>query len=545
MKKIFTLLLVCASALMVSAQLPYDTEMTRNDFNNAQTVYEVENASWPLTSGGVTVGKTIIIGEAIESYFIVALPQEGVPEKLFFSYSTLSGGTASVYESTDHKNWTGMWTMELNAGLGNLAKSDSVSLKTSTRYLKFAYKGKGTMTYSKIRVRELKKLECSTSEFSFSEAFVDAQEQTQTAYITWSNIVASVSSTNPAFTASLATIGEKNKLDQSTALKVTYSHAQAGEHKGYIVISGEGREVRIAVDGKTKKYEQAINWAQTLDSMLTTEHLTLTATATSHLGIVYNSSNPSIATVNEQGELIITRSGEVTLTATQPGNYKYLAAEPVSKTLRINKATPAIALTCANLIYGQTLAEAELRETVGAVPGTLTWQDQDPHTVLNAGSYIFRVLFTPENQNWYNSVTMPVSVVVEKAPQTIVWDIDELTRMQVGDVLTIDAEATSGLPLTYAFTDCILTIEDGHLTAEQAGNVVVIAFQEGNENYLPTTVLIKRFEIEGGISTSVQSPANDASDSNASAAQKLLHGSQLYIVSQGATYNVLGAELSR
>ena len=549
MKKIFTLFLACASVLMVSAQLPYDTEMTKNDFNNAQTVYEVENASWALT-GGVTVGKTIIFGDAIESYFIIALPQDGVPEKLSFTYTPLSGGTASIYESTDHKNWNGMWTMEISAGLGNIAKPDSVSLKPSTRYLKFAYKGKGTMIYSKIRVRELKKLECSTPAFSFSEAYVDAPEQTQTAYITWSNIVASVSSTNPAFTASLATVGEKNKLDQSTALRITYSHAEAGEHKGAIVISGEGREVRIAVDGKTNKYEQSINWAQTLDSMLTVDQLTLTATATSGLDIVYESSDPSIATVSEQGELLITRSGEITLTATQPGNYKYMAAEPVSKTLRINKTTPVIALTCANIVYGQTLAEAALSETIGAVPGTLTWLDQATDTVLNAGSYIFRVLFTPENENWYNSVTMPVALVVEKAPQTIVWDIDELTTMQVGETLTVDAAATSGLSLTYAFTDCILTIENGHLTAEQAGSVLVIAFQEGNENYLPTTVLIKRFEIEGGISTATQSPvasdpANASSAGTSAAAQKLLHDAQLYIVTPHATYTPLGAKLSK
>lgn len=553
MKKIFTLFLACASVLMVSAQLPYDTEMTKNDFNNAQTVYEVENASWALT-GGVTVGKTIIFGDAIESYFIIALPQDGVPEKLSFTYTPLSGGTASIYESTDHKNWNGMWTMEISAGLGNIAKPDSVSLKPSTRYLKFAYKGKGTMIYSKIRVRELKKLECSTPAFSFSEAYVDAPEQTQTAYITWSNIVASVSSTNPAFTASLATVGEKNKLDQSTALKITYSHAEAGEHKGAIIISGEGREVRIAVDGKTNKYEQSINWAQTLDSMLTVDQLTLTATATSGLDIVYESSDPSIATVSEQGELIITRSGEITLTATQPGNYKYMAAEPVSKTLRINKTTPDIALTCANIVYGQTLAEAALSETIGAVPGTLTWLDQATDTVLNAGSYIFRVLFTPENENWYNSVTMPVALVVEKAPQTIVWDIDELTTMQVGETLTVDAAATSGLNLTYAFTDCILTIENGHLTAEQAGSVLVIAFQEGNENYLPTTVLIKRFEIEGGISTATQSPvasdsandpANASSAGTSAAAQKLLRDAQLYIVTPHATYTPLGAKLSK
>lgn len=539
MKKIVTLFMACASVLMVSAQLPYDTEMTRNHFNDAQIVHETENASWGLLSTGVSVGKTVIIGDDTESYFTIALPQEGVPEKLTFTYSggvSLSTGRAAIYESTDRKNWTGMWTMDISTSLG---KTDSVSLKTSTRYLKFVYTGKSTMTYSKIRVRELKQLECNTTSFSFSEAYVDAAEETQTAYILWSNIVASVRSTNPAFTTSLTTVGEKNKLNQSTALKVSYSHAQAGEHNGDIIISGEGREVRIAVDGKTKKYEQSINWPQTLDSMLTTQSLTLNAIATSGLSIDYQSSDPTIATVNEQGKLIITRSGEITLTATQPGNYKYLAAESVTKTLRINKTTPSIALTCANIIYGQTLAEAQLSETIGAVPGTLKWLDQDTNIVLNAGRYIFRVCFTPENENWYNTVTMPVSIVVEKAPQTIVWDIDDMITMQVGDTLTIDAAANSGLPLTYAFTDCILTIEDERLTAEQAGTVLVIAFQEGNENYLPTTVLIKHIEIEGGISTTMQSFS--ANDPNAT---KLMRDANLFIQRDGKTYTIQGAAVN-
>lgn len=533
MKKNTILGLFMMLSLSLMAQLPYDHELTKNDFNNAQTIFETENASWALT-GGVSVGKTVIFGEAIESYFIVALPQDGVPEKLLFSYTSLSGGTVSIYESTDHKNWSGMWTMELSAGLGNIIKADSVSLKTTTRYLKFAYKGKGTANYSKIYVRELKKLQASTDSFSFNEAYVDAAEQSQTAYIYWSNIVAGVTSTNPAFSASLATVGEKNKLDQSTALVVTYSHAEAGEHKGQIVISGEGREVRINVSGKTNKYEQSINWSQELATILTTDELFLTASATSGLGVVYESSDETVATVSEEGKVLIKKAGTVTLTATQPGNYKFNAASSIQKSLTIEKATPVISLTCANLIYGQALAEAELKETVGQVEGSLSWIGHEESEVLNAGTYTISVLFTPANEDLYQRVTMPVSLTVEKAPQSIVWDIDDTTYMHVGETMSSSATATSHLPLTYAFTQCILDVTEGVITAEQTGTVVVIAFQEGNENYLPTTVLIRTFVVAANIETEVSAaPRTDE-------AIKRMQEGNLYIQRKGRIYDAAG-----
>ena len=103
--------------------------------------------------------------------------------------------------------------------------------------------------------------------------------------------------------------------------------------------------MRIAVSGKTQKYDQTLTWIQNLGECTAGDRVALNAFSSSSLEVVYESSDESIAYVSE-GEVVFACSGEVTLTATQPGNYKFNAAEPIAKTptirsRRIRKDTAA------------------------------------------------------------------------------------------------------------------------------------------------------------------------------------------------------------
>lgn len=537
MKKI----LIIAASLMLSlgiqAQLAWDTEMTKSDFENAQTVIsKSENVSFsnPVLGlgGGLSIGKLAIITPYTDEC-VIALSQTGIAEKLSFAWQGGSNGTFSVYQSADHNNWSLLLTKQ-----GNTISTDTkeeLDLATTTRYLKFEASAYSPVAFRKIKVTELIELSASTDEWPFGSAMVDDAEGQKAVNITWTNIVASVTSTDPHFSASLTTIGQKNLIDQTTSITIRYSHSEAGTHSGEIVIAGEGKEVRIAVSGQTNKYDQTLTWIQDLNECVATDHISFNAFTSSSLDIVYETSDENIAYV-DGNELVILCAGEVTITATQPGNYKFNAAESLSKTFTIRKADPMIGVTVEDLTYGQTLSEAVINETLGQVEGTFSWQNIASDSVLNAGDYVLALLFSPADSCRYNSRTLPVALHVNKAVQTIVWENQE-TELVVGKDIPSTATISSGLPITYAYTECLLHIEDGRIYAENEGEVTVIAYHPGNENYLPTTVIMQTFNIAA---SGTPSAIQQLSPEQIRRANKWLHAGKTYISFEGRVYDAQG-----
>lgn len=541
MKKIFTILAVLAISLTVNAQLAWDTEFVKNDLSDPLTVIsKSNNVSW-ATFGGLSVGKLVIPIPLISSdpysdECVIALPQTGIAETLTFSWQGGSNGSLSVYQSVDHTNWSLLLTKE-----GNTLAFDTdeeLALATTTRYLKFAASGYTAVAFRKIKVTELKRLSASTDEWPFGQAMVDDPVNSRNVNITWTNIVASVTSTDPHFSASVASVGQKNLIDQTTQIAIRYAHNEAGSHSGEIVISGEGREVRIAVSGETRKYDQTLTWNQQLGECIATDRITLNAFTSSALDVVYESSDTSIAYV-ENSEVQIVRAGEVTLTATQPGNYKFNAVQPIAKTLTIKKADPVIGVTVEDITYGQSLNEALVRETLGLVEGSFSWPDIDPASILDAGDYTLSVLFTPANEGIYNTRTMPVALHVNKAVQTIVWE-DQPTELTVGNAVASTAVLSSGLPITYAFTQCLLSIDNGIITPENEGEVTVVAYHPGNNNYLPTTVIMTVFHISAAPVVATSAPLTPQ---QLREAQKLLHNGKVYVSYGGHTYDAEGVKV--
>ena len=538
MNKFYALIAAMAVSVSLSAQLAWDTEFTKDDFNNAQTVIsKTENVSYDNAllglGGGLKIGKIVLIG-TYEDECVIALNPVGIPETLSFAWQGGSNGSLSVYQSPDHNNWSLLLTKE-----GNTISTDteeSLALATNTRYLKFYATGKTAVAFRKIKVTELKSLSASTDEWPFGSAMVDDADGVKSVTVNWTNIVAEVSSTDPHFSASLTTVGQKNLINQSTQLNIIFSHSEAGQHSGEIVIAGEGREVRIAVSGETKKYDQTLTWIQTLGEYITTDRPMLNAFTSSGLPVQYESSDSTIAYVQD-GVVQILCAGEVTLTATQPGNYKYNAAEPIAKSLSIRKADPMIGVTVDDLTYGQPLSAAQIHETLGQVPGSFAWQNIAVDSVLDAGDYALTLLFTPDDPCIYNTRTLQVPLHVNKAVQTILWE-EQPTQLTVGTPVPSTAVLSSGLPITYAYTECLLSIEDGIIMPENEGEVTVVAYHPGNNNYLPTTVIMTVFTIQaqpGG-----ETPLEQLSAEQQRAASKFLHGGQVYMHYAGRVYDAQG-----
>lgn len=187
------------------------------------------------------------------------------------------------------------------------------------------------------------------------------------------------------------------------------------------------------------------------------------------LKVTYSSSNSAFATITDGNKLNVVKSNEVvTITATcvdLAGNWS--DAVSVSKTFKTCGAKPDNwNVSATGLVYGQLLEESTLSGVVklGAVEveGTLEWVA--PTTLPNAGNHSYSVLFTPENEDAYGSVTFDVPVTVDKADPVITWNIGERLRENTrysNFVVSTNTEAALNISVS---NSTLLSIEGNVLT---------------------------------------------------------------------------------
>lgn len=542
MKKAFLSLGCLLAAAMVSAQLPYDTKLTQQMFNDAQTVYsKSENCSWVALTGRIQLGSVLNFFSAAEDNVVIALPQLGLSRKIYFSHAHAGSGTMKVETSTDHNNWTGIWSLtedgSVTSGLDTI--NETIDMPATARFIRLVWNGTMTASFGNIQVSERKDLSVSSDECTFTNAKVDDPIQTKTVKVYWTSIVTSVTSSNPAFTISTNTIGEKNKENQTTELAISYNHNEAGNHQGQITIEGEGLSAVINVTGQTTKYDQQLSWTETLGNYYTSDNITLHAFSNQGLPITYLSSDSTVAWVNEYGQVVCVCAGQVTLSAFQPGDYKFNGTDTVAKQLTLLRVDPIIAVSAADLTYGQKAFECVLTETNQRVAGTLQWLDIAPDSLPDAGLYAWDVLFTPDNLCLYNTAVRRVALCVNKAPQTIAWAQD-ITEVREGETLTLDASVSSGLPVAFAMTNCIADIDNGILTGNEEGQTTVIAFQPGDNNYLPTAVVMHLITVTPGAQPTPTRNDEVSPDEVIANGTKYVKNGFLYWSYMGRTYDAQG-----
>ncbi len=143
-------LLLCAWTSTAWAQLPYNTTMTQNHYNNSKVVVGNDGASYSQNKWDNGIHLEAKAGWLTGSewnwddkYVIIALAQTSIPYQLKFKYTcnSLIASNANWYvaESSDNSNWSNVWTTESNS----ISTSDlqTVDLPKSTKYLKFCYSG--------------------------------------------------------------------------------------------------------------------------------------------------------------------------------------------------------------------------------------------------------------------------------------------------------------------------------------------------------------------------------------------------------------------
>ena len=328
MKKLFTILSAALLSVSAFAELAYNTTLTQSDFNNNATVIAKNNASWDngiyMTKGGLNW----------DEYSATVALAAGVPNKLSFTCqqsSFASTGTGFVvYESADNANWTEASKPGLS---GASAHSYSADLKATTRYLKFAWAGNFSGTYTNIKVTEKILMGTPNPEsIDFGTVKVDDVVEGQTFTLGWTNLTGTATSSDSHFTVTPDAFGEIGANLQTTTFTVGLLTSEAGVYSGTITLAGRDKSAQVTVSGTVEKYNQTINWAPA--ESVDFGGAIAVATATSGLDVTYEIANPNVLKF-ENGAFVTLYAGTTQVTAKQAGNYKYNAAANVVKNITV------------------------------------------------------------------------------------------------------------------------------------------------------------------------------------------------------------------
>ena len=243
---------------------------------------------------------------------------------------------------------------------------------------------------------------------------------------------------------------------------------------------------------------QSIEWDQDFSDITVGDEIELTATSSSGLPVEYISSDHNIAVI-EDGIVSFLSHGSVTLTASQIGDDDYEAATPIEKTVEV-KPQEVKSLTISNsevtMKGGDTFQLSASWEPETAPNPELVWvsENTDVATVNNTGlitahkSGFTRVLVMLNSDN---EIMAACDVIVSKSEQSIEWN-QELSDVTVGDEIELAAISTSGLPIEYTSSDPKVAEIDGNIVKFIGeGEVMITAFQSGNDNYEPAESVSK------------------------------------------------------
>lgn len=343
MKKLFTLFALSLFTLSTFAELAYNATFTQSDFNNSSTVVKKQGTiEWDSdhvrcggSSNGISIGGPSWNWD--DKYFDVKLAN-GVPDKVTFEWAcnnvTSTQADWYVKESADGSNWSAaIWeTTSSNSSWTTVTKE----LQPTTRYLRFCFSGNFAGNFKNIKVTEKILLGTPSPEtLDFGTVYVDDAAVAEFT-IGWTNLEATVSSSDTHFEASPAAFGAIGLAYQKETISVAMNTQAAGEYSSTISIEGRGKSAQVTVSGVVVKHDQTINWnpAETYNF----GDAIPAASATSGLDVNYEISNPSVLAF-ENGAFRILYSGEVTVTVSQAGNYKYNAATSVVKTIVVSAPT--------------------------------------------------------------------------------------------------------------------------------------------------------------------------------------------------------------
>ncbi|TWF39865.1 gliding motility-associated-like protein [Chitinophaga polysaccharea] len=224
----------------------------------------------------------------------------------------------------------------------------------------------------------------------------------------------------------------------------------------------------------------------------------LTASVNSSLSVVYTvTSGP--ATLNGN-MLTITGAGDVTITASQPGDANHLAATPVSQTFTVAKATLTVTANDKTRFYNQANPTLDYfvtgfvnsDDSSSVLSGTATLSVNADNSSAPGGYPIVVAQNTLSTANYSFNLTNG-TLTINKAAQTITFS-PIADKVYGAAPFAPGATCDGETDITYTVTGPA-AMNNGLLTITGVGTVTVTAKQTGSSNYLAATPVQQTFTV--------------------------------------------------
>lgn len=247
---------------------------------------------------------------------------------------------------------------------------------------------------------------------------------------------------------------------------------------------------------------QAITFSATASSKTYGDaDFSLAATASSGLPVVYNSSNPSAATIDAAGTVHILSAGTTTITASQSGNSNFSAAATLTQIVTINKASLTITADNQSKTYGAANPALSLSYT-GFVnnesPTNLTAQPTASTTATAdaaAGTYPITVAAAASNN--YDITYQAGTLTIGQSSQAITLAALPVKTYGDTDFNTGASSSNPALPLVYTSSNpAVATVDaSGNIHILSAGTTVITVSQAADNNYGAATPVLQTLTV--------------------------------------------------
>ena len=233
----------------------------------------------------------------------------------------------------------------------------------------------------------------------------------------------------------------------------------------------------------------------------------LSASSTSGLPITYSVvSGP--ATVSG-ATLQITGAGTVVVSASQPGDgVSYKPATPVTQSVTISKGHQSVSFAALSPVqFFPGLAQALNATSSSGLPVSMRLVSGPGFLVnnqvlsLNGAGLIVLAASQAGDANYLPAAEVTQTLRVFGDSQTVTFAAPADTTFAPGRTLTLQAAASTGLPVRFAVESGPATVAGNVLTLTGAGTVTVSAIQDGTIVYSPSAPALRSFNVGRGVQT--------------------------------------------
>ncbi len=247
--------------------------------------------------------------------------------------------------------------------------------------------------------------------------------------------------------------------------------------------------------------------AQTLDfppilGAVYGDAFTAKAVATSGLPISFSvESGPATATGPNGSTITITNLGTITLKAAQRGDSNFLAAAPMTQSFTVGKAALTVSAADAAKVFGSPIPSLTVVYKGLKLGETSAVLDQAPFisTIATASSPVgfYPITVSGGADDHYElQGYLPGILSVKPSGQTILFGA--IGARDYGDVFTLTATASSGLPVTFSVEEGAAVVSGPNgstVTVTNRGTVKIKATQEGNANFASAPPVFQSFSV--------------------------------------------------